>query len=334
MKMQMNMGKMKAAFFNSGTHWLNQGKTIDAVYGNGRYEKIAALTELYPEIISEQNFETHREALQELDVIFSTWGMIPLQEKELVALPKLKALFYAAGATETFREPFVERGIVVCSATQANAIPVAEFALAQVLLAGAGYFRNSRGCITSDMTDQQNSYRGHGNYGTRVAIFGNGAISSKLQELLKNHHLETVVVPSRSANRTVSIEEAFQSSFAVVNLFPDRDDNAGVFNGSLFRRMMEGAVFINVGRGRQVNETDLIEVMKERPDLTALLDVQHPEPPVEGSELFTVPNIQLSGHLAGAKAAELIRMADYMIEDFQRLEKGEPLLYQVQSAQL
>ena len=229
---------------------------------------------------------------------------------------------------------FLDRGIVVCSASAANAIPVAEFALSQTLLAGSGYFRNSRECIDRWHTEVPNSFQGHGNYDGRVSILGNGAISNHLQRLLSHHDLDMVVVPSRAENRTVSLEEAFATSFAVVNLFPDRDDNAGVFNEPLFASMMDSAVFINVGRGRQVNEADLIHVMKLRPDLTALLDVQWPEPPVDGSELYSLPNIQLSAHIAGSTASEYIRMADYMIEDFQRFERGESLLHCVLPDQL
>ena len=116
---------------------------------------------------------------------------------------------------------------------------------------------------------------------------------------------------------------------AVVNLFPDRDDNVGVFDRKLFNSMINSAVFINLGRGRQVNEPDLIQIMKDRPDLTALLDVQHPEPPLEGSELYTLENIQLSGHIAGSKGTEFRRMADYMIDDFKRWRSNEPTLYEV-----
>ncbi len=142
------------------------------------------------------------------------------------------------------------------------------------------------------------------------------------------------VVPARADNRIISLEEAFATSIAIVNLFSDRDDNAGVFAAPLFRSMMDSAVFINVGRGRQVNEADLVTVMKERADLTALLDVQWPEPPEDGSELYTLPNIRLSGHIAGSKGTELIRMADYMIDDFLRLERGEPVLHKVRPDQL
>lgn len=324
--------KIKAAVFHNEVSWMKGA--FEKVFAQGRLERLAKITDLYPVRINSKNFEEHIEKLHDLEVIFSTWDMVPLTEAQVKKLPKLKAVFYAAGATRNFREPFEKNGVIVCSATAANAIPVAEFALAQVLLAGAGYWRNSRECVDAHSTHTLNNHRGHGNYGVRVALLGNGAISNKLQEFLSLHALEVIVVPARAENRTISLEEAFATSIAVVNLFPDRDDNAGIFNASLFRSMMNSAVFINVGRGRQVNEADLISVMKERPDLTALLDVQWPEPPEDGSELYTVPNIHLSGHHAGSKGAELIRMADYMIDDFQRLEKGEPLQYQVQPGQL
>ena len=326
--------KIKAAIFNNDVPWVKEGRIFDKVFAQGRREKLAELTELYPVQINSDNFEQHAEKLREIEVVFSTWDMPKLSEEQIRKLPNLKAVFYAAGATKHFREPFEQNGVIVCSATAANAVPVAEFALAQVLLAGAGYWRNSRECVDSKSTYTLNNHRGHGNYGARVAILGNGTISNRLQEFLAPHKLEVIVVPSRAESRTISLEEAFATSIAIVNLFPDRDDNEGIFNASLFRSMMNSAVFINVGRGRQVNESDLITVMKERPDLTVLLDVQWPEPPVDGSELYKLPNIRLSGHHAGSKGAELIRMADYMIEDFQRLENGEPLQHQVQPGQL
>lgn len=324
--------KMKAAIFHNEVEWMEHA--FDKVYAQGRRERLSEIADLYPVRVTRENFPEHVGQLRDLDVIFSTWGMVELTSEEVKMLPKLKAVFYAAGATNGWRKPFEENGVIVCSATAANAIPVAEFALAQVLLSGAGAYRNSRECLDAHSASMAHSYRGHGNYGNRVSIMGNGAISNRLQGLLKHHDLDVVVVPSRAENRTVSMEEAFATSFAVVNLFPDRDDNVGVYNAPLFRSMIDGAVFINVGRGRQVNEDDLIMVMKERPDLTALLDITWPEPPVDGSELYTVPNIELTGHLAGSTASELIRMADYMIEDFQRLEKGEPLLHPVQPDQL
>lgn len=326
--------KIKAAFFSDGDGGAGDEHVINRVYSSEQREKLAGITDLYPEIITSDNFEEHLGNLQHLGVVFSTWGMVPMTREQVGRLPHLKALFYAAGATAPFRGPFEENGVIVCSASSANAIPVAEFALAQILLAGAGYFRSTPNTADTWHAQRRNSFANYGNYRQRIAILGDGAVSGRLQQLLKPHDLDVTVVSSYAERRTVSLEEGFSSSNIVINLFPCLGDNDGILNAALFERMPGNAVFINVGRGRQVNEPDLIRVMKARPDLTALLDVQCEEPPEDGSGLYTLPNIRLSAHIAGSKGRELGRLADYMIEDFLRFESGEPLLYQVQPDQL
>ena len=78
-----------------------------------------------------------------------------------------------------------------------------------------------------------------------------------------------------------------------------------------------------------MSEAGLIEALKNRPDLTALLDVTYPEPPDAGSELWTLPNVWISPHIGGSVGDEVVRMADCMIEEFQAWESGEPLRYRI-----
>lgn len=322
--------KKKAAFFCENT------VTVDYVYARGRQQQVAEITDLYPTIINSANFQDHLPALAEVEVVFSTWGMLNLSPEQLAAMPKLKAVFYAAGATDGFARPLLKQGITLMSAWKANAIPVAEFCAAQIVLALKGFFRNSRELTGPEKWshDKTKAFVGPGVYGETVALIGAGAISSKTQELLGGYNVNIIVVPSRKEKRTVSLEEAFQTSFVVSNHLPNRNDNIGVLDGKLFRMMRPGAVFINTGRGAQVNEQEMIQVFKERPDLTALLDVTHPEPPLAGSELYTLPNVHLSSHIAGSMNDEVIRMADYAIAEFKQWEKGEPLQYQVTEAML
>ena len=193
-----------------------------------------------------------------------------------------------------------------------------------------GYFYRVN---TADWS-REKAYVGPGLYGETVALIGAGAISTCVQEMLKAFNVNVIVVPSRPERRTVSLEEVFQKAFVVSNHLPNRDDNIGVLNGKLFSSMRHGAVFINTGRGAQVNEAELIEVLEKRPDLTALLDVTHPEPPAEGSKLYTLPNVQQSSHIAGSVNDEVHRMADYMLDEFRRYIAGEPLKYQVVESML
>ena len=180
----------------------------------------------------------------------------------------------------------------------------------------------------------ERSQVGPGAYGRTVTLIGAGAISTRVAELLKNFDLNVIVVPSRKERRTVSLEEAFAQSQVVSNHLPNRDDNVGVLNKALFESMPQNAVFINTGRGRQVNETDLAEVLVKRPDLTAILDVTWPEPPEADSPLYKLPNVWLTPHIAGSLNDEVRRMADYAIADFRNYAEGKPLQYRVSESML
>ncbi len=305
---------------------------VDYVYTERQIAEIAGLTSLRPGIFTAEDLLKGN--FDDVELIFSTWGMPCLTAEQLDRLPNLKILFYGAGATDGFARPLFGRGVRVLSAWQANAIPVAEFCVAQILLSMKGFFRNSRNFKCKGDWGKAHATAGPGSYGETVALVGAGAIATKVQELLADYHLKTIIIPSRAERRTVSLEEAFATAQVVSNHLPDRVDNIGVLNGKLFESMREGAVFINTGRGAQVNEAELCEVLAKRTDLTALLDVMHPEPPEEGSPLYALPNVIMSTHIAGSMNDEVHRMSDYMIDELKRYLAGEPMLYEVSEKML
>lgn len=283
---------------------------IDYVYGKDEINRLAAHSEMLPGTYSKADALAGK--LADVEALFSTWGMPVFTEKELEALPKLKAVFYAAGATDAFVRPFLAKGIGVMSAWRSNAVPVAEFCQAQILLAMKGYFRNTR-----EAHERRGwAPAGRGIYGEKVTLIGDGAVAHCLRERLATSNINVVMIPSKTWERTVSIEEAFKTSLVVSNHLPDRDDNAGCIGRAHFESMREGATFINTGRGRQIDEAALADVLAKRPDLTALLDVTYPEPPAKDSPLWTLPNVIISSHIAGSLGDEVRRMAASAVDDF------------------
>ena len=86
----------------------------------------------------------------------------------------------------------------------------------------------------------------------------------------------------------------------------------------------ESAVFINTGRGAQVDMQALIDEMRAHPGRTALLDVTDPEePPRAESELYTLDNVFLTPHIAGSIGYETHRLADFMYEEYKAVAAGE-----------
>jgi phosphoglycerate dehydrogenase-like enzyme len=314
---------------------------IVQVYGPERRERLATLADVIPDVVPPSPIDDALNRLREVEVLFSTWSMPALTAGQLDRLPNLRAVFYAAGSVQGFARPLLQRGILVVSAWRANAVPVAEFTLAQILLACKGYFRNVREYRQPGMTHRE-AFRGPGCYGETVALLGTGAIGSLLAGMLQPFCLGVLAYdPFLDEERArelgverVSLEAAFERAFVVSNHLPDKPETAALIDGRLLRRLRPGATFINTGRGRTVKAEDLVETLRARPDLTALLDVTDPEPLPPDSPLFGLPNVQVSTHIAGAIHDERRRLADTCIEEFERYLRGEPLRHAVSEEML
>ncbi|MCC2684988.1 MAG: D-isomer specific 2-hydroxyacid dehydrogenase NAD-binding protein [Paenibacillaceae bacterium] len=323
--------KPKAAFFTK------QLDRLASVYGQGRKERVAELVDLYPEVVNGENFAEHAGKLGDLEVIFSTWGMPALSDEQLDRMPKLKAVFYAAGTVKNFAVPFLRRGIIVVSAWAANAIPVSEFTLAQILLSTKNYFRDVRQYREAGKRVSQ----GRGNFGETVALIGAGQIGRRMIGLLKPFNLNVLAYDPYLTEgearelgvEKVTLEEAFERAIVVSNHAPNIPATVGMLHGGLFERMREGATFINTGRGATVCESELLRVMQERPDLTALLDVTD-SPSDVLAQMRAQPNMQLSSHIAGSLGDEHTRLADYAIEEFISWRDSQPLRYAVTESML
>ncbi len=322
-----------------------QPDSIERVYGQGRREIVASLCRLHNAVVMPQTLEAdlkqHAGALSQVEVIFSTWGMPRLSAAQLDRLPTLRAVFYAAGSVQGFARPLLERGIVVVSAWRANAVPVAEWTLAQILLSNKGFWRNARDCSSFEGRTQR-PFSGRGNFGATVALLGAGAVGRSVIEMLRPFALKVVVfdpflgeADARALGvELVSLQEAFERGAVVSNHLANNPQTVGMLRAEHFARMAPDAVFINTGRGATVDEDGLIRVLRERPDLTALLDVTWPEPPAADSPLYGLPNAHLTSHLAGSIGDEVVRMADYVIEEFRAWQQGRPLRYAVSLEQL
>ena len=153
------------------------------VYSKAAHDRITSMTNLYPSVINAKNFDNHMIHLKDIEVIFATWGMICFEKKHFAAMPKLKAVFYAAGNVRAFAQPLIDNNIILTSAWQANAIPAAEMCLSQILLSLRGYFRSVRQ-YSDIQTAAAKAFPRSGINGETIGILGMGKIGSRLCYLL------------------------------------------------------------------------------------------------------------------------------------------------------
>lgn len=300
---------------------------------------------LYPQIFKKQDLLDDPDYFADVTTVFSTWGMPAMSEEEIAkCLPKLQAVFYAAGTVQGFARPFLARGIRVFSAWAANAVPVAEYAVSQILLANKGFFQSAAKVTSPEARcGAQKYYKTFpGNYGCRVGIIGVGMIGTLVAKQLKNYKLDVVAFDPFLSDekatalgiRKVTLDELFSTCQTISNHLANNAQTQGMLNYALFSQMKDNATFINTGRGAQVVEADLIRALTEKPDRTAVLDVTLPEPPVEGSPFYSMPNVILTPHIAGSFGDECHRMAEYMAEEYRLMKAGKPVRYEVTEAML
>lgn len=275
--------------------------------------------------------------LSRAEVIIGTWGMPKLDAGFLDAAPALRAVFYAAGSVKSFvtRESR-ERGIVVSSAWAANGVPVAEYSLGAILLSLKRFWHFSRAMRTASGISGGDLLVA-GGYHSKVGLVSLGAVGRATARLLRPFEIDVVAydpyLPAEQAVELgvtlVPLENLFRESDVVSIHAPWIPSTERMIGRKLLESMKEGATLINTSRGAVIAEDELCEVLERRPDLSAVLDVTHPEPAAPDSPLRTLPNVVLTPHIAGSLQGECARMASWMAGELRRYAAGEPLRYVV-----
>ena len=312
---------------------------VQRVYAPETLQLLKEIAGLEEKLYNKQLVLEQKELFRETRFVFSTWGMPVFTEKEIRSVfPKLECVFYGAGTVQAFARPFLNCGVKVFSAWVANAVPVAEYTVAQIVLANKGYYATSRLMSSGNVAESRAaSGRYPGNFGETVGLIGVGQIAKLVIRMLKAYNLK-VKVCSRSLSdeaaaemgvEKCSLEEIFATCMVVSNHMANNATTKGMLQAKHFETMRPYATFLNTGRGAQVVETDLVRVLQDRPDLTAVLDVTYPEPPVAGHPFYQLPNCVLTPHIAGSSGDEVHRMAEYMAQECQNYISGKPCLYEV-----
>jgi phosphoglycerate dehydrogenase-like enzyme len=314
---------------------------FDQTYGPEGLQAIRERVHLLREPLGPDDLAAEDAALAETEVLFSGWNAPVLDAAFLARCPKLRAVFYAGGSVRYFVTDEVwRRGITVSSAYAINGEAVADYTVGAVLFSLKQGFAHARaakrGAFAANITVP-------GVYGAAVGLVSLGATGRAVAQKLAPFDVHVLaydpfVAPAEAAALGVELVPDLEHLFAaaeVVSLHtPLLPSTTGLVRGVHFTAMRPGATFINTARGAVVREAEMVAALRARPDLTAILDVTDPEPPVADSPLYTLSNVFLTPHVAGAVERECRRMGGAMIAEFDRWQRGEPLLHAIRPDRL
>ncbi len=306
------------------------------IYAGEHYNKICQLVDIIAPPQTRDDIRLNPGILKNIDVIFSGWGMPVVDHSLLSHAPHLQAIFYGAGAIGYFATQHMwDRKITVTSSIHANSVPVAEYSLATILFSLKQGWQLARATRENKMFVDRNVAPGA--YGSTVGIISLGEVARLLLKLLKPFDLNIVAydpyVSDEDARKLgvqrVSLTELFKICDVVSIHTPLFPETQNMISGKLINSMKQGATLINTSRGGIINQPEMLDVLAQRRDLQAVLDVCEPEPPPADSALFTLPNILLTPHIAGSVGQECKRMGQYMVDELGRYIRDEPLKYQI-----
>ncbi|HZW81736.1 MAG TPA: hydroxyacid dehydrogenase, partial [Candidatus Deferrimicrobiaceae bacterium] len=197
------------------------------------------------------------------------------------------------------------QGIAVMNTPGANAVAVAEQALG-MMLAMARHLCRADALMHAGKWEKK-SLQGSELRGKTLGIAGLGRIGMEVARRARSFGMEivahdpfvSVAVAKELGIRCVSLDELYAAADYItlhVGLTPQ---TTGMISASALRKMKKGVRLVNCARGELVNESDLVEALKQGQVAAAALDVFNDEP-LKNSPLQSMENVILTPHIGGS----------------------------------
>ncbi len=243
---------------------------------------------------------------------------------------KLKLVQTGAGFDNVDIDACTQRGIWVANAAGVNAQAVAEHVMALIL----SYYKNIPfldAFMKNKMDENQLDYTGSELNGKTIGIIGLGAVGKKVAEFCRVFDMNVLayarnaVVQSDGFVKITDFDTLVGTSDIVSVHVSLNQQTKQLINKEVFKKMKNTALFINTARGGIVNESDLIDALKNKDISGACLDVFESEPLPIDSELRNLGNVILTPHTAGMPDGLKFhkKRYDFFVNNIKRVENGE-----------
>jgi phosphoglycerate dehydrogenase-like enzyme len=265
-----------------------------------------------------------------------------LSADELAAAPRLRWLHSSAVAVETLALPeLFARGVTVSNSRGVQATPIAEHVMAVVLalakrLPFALEGQRDKRWTQNEFVDDRLPWLLSGR---TLGLIGVGTIGSALARRAKAFGMRVIAVRRRASGEPVpgvdeirslaSLDALLAEADVLVIAAPLTPETHRLIGAPQMARMKRGAVLVNVGRAKIIDETALADALRTGHLGGASLDVYHREPLPPDDPLWSLPNVLLTPHTSGFRQGHWEEVIDLFSENLRRFQRGEPVAFQV-----
>jgi phosphoglycerate dehydrogenase-like enzyme len=270
----------------------------------------------------------------EILVISGLW-----RDAVLDVAPNLRFVQSISAGTDQFpKAAFAKRGIRLASAQGANERAVAEHALALLLAlfrripeARDNQARRHWRPMIGDPAARERELAGK-----TLLIVGYGRIGRRVARLASAFDMRVLATRRNLSaasgddgvelHSNASLHALLPQADSVVLTCPLTPDTERLIDGAVLARMKPSAVLINVSRGRVVDKPALVAALSAGRLAAAALDVTVEEPLPAASPLWAMPNVLITPHTAGETEAYEENVVALLLDNLQRLARGEALV--------
>ncbi len=167
--------------------------------------------------------------------------------------------------------------------------------------------------------------------GKTLGVVGLGHIGSKVACVAAGFGMDVFAYTSKnSADLPDGIQKTtFEGLLGISDIItlhcPLSESTKEMINKDTIKKMKNGAILINTGRGQLVNEHDVAEALHGGTLGGYGADVMCQEPPCEDNPLFKAPNAYITPHIAWATYEARVRLMNIVTSNIKAFIDNEPI---------
>jgi len=271
-----------------------------------------------------------------LDADIIITNKVQLTAETLSALPKTKLICISAtGYNNVDLDAAKRLNIAVTNVSGYAGPAIAQYVFAQ-LLEYHQQTTHHNSNTAQGLWSTSNAFCYHGNAINELAdktlgIVGYGSLGKAVAAIAEAFNMNIIISerPKTSVIRAgrVSFDEVIAQADIISLHCPETPETKNLINGDVLTRMKNTAILVNTARGALVDETALLNALKNEEIAYAVLDVLTQEPPPSDHPLLNsnLANLKITAHIAWASIEAQQRLIDLLSNNIIAFTQGERL---------
>ena len=224
-------------------------------------------------------------------------------------------------------EAATQYGVRVINAPGSNADTVAEHTFA-LMLAAKRQIPTYAKVAKNNHWMHRSQYGGDEIRGKTLGILGLGNIGKRVAELATAFGMHIQFwnrTPKDSPYQQVTFDELLATSDIISLHLPQVPATHHLINAEAFQKMKPNTLLVNTARGTIIDETALVDALKNQKIAGFAADVLYREPPVDNHPLFQLPNVLITPHTASLTALTFNEMCVVTVDNLVAFFAGQSI---------